>query len=121
MDADKLIFMWSDFTIFDKGQNTYALHFQGQQVSERKVKEDAEHYPPYSAFWIGDIIYHLVQDVEAEGVLRGRLDILEGLANDLLSGDEMLDTWTCKTCGRQSFAVPDDQLVCVWCGTVADG
>lgn len=116
MNAYKLIFSWYDFSIHSNGQDEYTLSYQGREASRRTIHTGA---PVYSADWLGDLIIHLTD--EAAGVPDGQREILVGLGEDLLSNPEMLDWWVCTGCGRSTFLVPDDEAVCVWCGTVASG
>ncbi len=117
MDADKLLFTWNDFSIYGKGNDTYTLWYRGAEVNERTIPQE---FKPYSAEWIGTLIIWLTNEGTLEGVPEAIGDILFALGTDLLSHYDMLTWWTCKGCGRKTFAVPDDDLVCVWCGTVPD-
>ena len=50
------------------------------------------------------------------GLESHRRQELFALLYDLRTNNNLIDYWECEQCNKKSFAIPDEDLTCVWCG-----
>lgn len=52
----------------------------------------------------------------ASSMTEAESEMLLALYEDMMQNPDKLDWWACPHCGHESFLVPNDEPICVWCG-----